>query len=81
MFILINCCQKKSDINCSFYSATSLNEKVFQSKSHDLLNTIVKELNNCMGEQNIGDLQCMVWHNNNRAKEMCWSKRKQNFFQ
>ena len=33
---------------------------------------IVKEN---MDAQNIGGLQCMVWHNNNRAEEMCWSKR------
>ena len=27
-----------------------------------------------MDEQNTGGLQCMVWHNNNRAEEMSWSK-------
>ena len=34
-----------------------------------------------MDEQNIGGPQCIVWHKNNRAEEMCWSKRTQSSFQ
>ena len=34
-----------------------------------------------MDKETIEDLQCMVWHNNVRAEEMCWSQGKQSFFQ
>ena len=42
---------------------------------HDLLNT------HYMDEQRTVDLQCMVWHNNNRIEEIYQSKRKKSLFQ
>ena len=70
----INYCEKWSDMNYGLFSATRLNQKDFQSMLHDLPNTICQNLNNSMDKQNIGDLQCIVWHSNNRTKEQCWSK-------
>ena len=70
----INYCEMWSDMNYGLFSATRLNQKDFQSMLHDLLNTICQNLNNSMDKQNIGDLQCIVWHNNNRTKGQCWSK-------
>ena len=34
-----------------------------------------------MDEWNIEDLHCMVWHNNNSANEICYSKWTQSSFQ
>ena len=53
----------------------------FQAMPHDMLNTKCWNLNKYIDEQNIGGLQCMVWHDNDKAKDMCWSKRKQSSIQ
>ena len=74
MFMLINYCQKRTGMNCRLYSAIRLNQNtisqflmIFQYKLLKL-----KYIN----ERNIEGLQCMVWHDNDRPKEMFWSKRK-----
>ena len=33
-----------------------------------------------MDEENIGDLQCIAWHNNNETGDMYWSNRTQSYF-